>query len=52
MLFKNVEVGVEWSLASMYVLHLYKLHWLYISDQELRILEGEQLPEDGEVYHC
>jgi len=27
-----MEVGAEQFLASVYILHLYKLHWLYILD--------------------
>jgi len=32
---KNAEDGVEWPLASAYMLCLYKSHWLYVSDQKL-----------------
>jgi len=33
---ENVEDGAEKSLASAYVLYLYELHWLHISNWGLR----------------
>ena len=35
MLSKNIEGRLEWSLASVYVLHLYKSYRLHILDQRL-----------------
>jgi len=35
MLSENIEDRIEWSLASAYILYLYKLYWSYIWDWEI-----------------
>ena len=49
MLFKNMEDRLEWLLTSAYILHLYKLYKLYISDWKTIDLENGKPLEDGKV---
>jgi len=44
------KIVLEQPLASAYMLHLYKSHWLYISEENLINFRELGLLEDSEVY--
>ena len=42
----------EWSLASAYVLHLYKLYRLHILEENFRRFKSMGISESSEVCYC